>query len=160
MLFRAPEPKAQVSLSDQNLSVARRCCYHCHPCCHKLFTFSSSSPEPLGQFQVNLAQGIFEWLFIWRAPTFPRRENYEIAKVHWQIYKNLFSRTSRPISTELGTNHLLMKRIQSYTNEGLLLFPRGDNYEIGKIHWPIWKIFLSTTTTPSSTKLATNHLWM
>ena len=25
-------------------------------CCHKLFTFSSSSPEPLDQFQPNLAQ--------------------------------------------------------------------------------------------------------
>ena len=27
----------------------------------KLFTFSSSSPEPLGQFQPNLAQRIFCW---------------------------------------------------------------------------------------------------
>ena len=35
---------------DHNLSVVRRC--------RKLFTFSSSSPEPLGQFQPNLSQSI------------------------------------------------------------------------------------------------------
>ena len=29
--------------------------------CHKLFTFSSSSPEPLGQFQPKLAQSILGW---------------------------------------------------------------------------------------------------
>ena len=41
------------------LSVRRcsRCWLHCC-CCLKLFTFSSSSPEPLGQFQPNLAQSI------------------------------------------------------------------------------------------------------
>ena len=33
-----------MSFSDQNLSVVRRCR-------RKRFTFSSSSPEPLGQFQ-------------------------------------------------------------------------------------------------------------
>ena len=54
MIFSSPEPRAQVSLYDQILSVVRRRCR----CCHKLFTFSSSSPEPLGQFQPNLAQSI------------------------------------------------------------------------------------------------------
>ena len=53
MLFSSPEPKAQGSFSDQNLSVARR-----RPCCRKLFTFSSFFQEPLGQFQPNLAQSI------------------------------------------------------------------------------------------------------
>ena len=48
--FTSPEPKAQVSFPEQNLSVVRRRC-RC-----KLFTFSSSSPEPLGQHQPNLAQ--------------------------------------------------------------------------------------------------------
>ena len=47
--------KAQVSLSDQNLFVVRR---RCRCCCRKLFTFSSSPPEPLSQFQPNLAQCI------------------------------------------------------------------------------------------------------
>ena len=48
--FSSPEPKAQVNFSDQNLSVFRRRY-------RKFFTFSSS-PEPLGQFQSNLAQSI------------------------------------------------------------------------------------------------------
>ena len=48
--FSSPEPKAQVSFSDQNLSVVRRCrrCRRCRRRRRKLFTFSSSSPEPLG----------------------------------------------------------------------------------------------------------------
>ena len=62
--FSSPEPKAQVSFSDQNLSVVCRRCRRrrCRRCrrCRKLFTFSSSSPEPLGQFQPNLAQSIIE----------------------------------------------------------------------------------------------------
>ena len=69
ILISSPELKAQVSFSDQNLSVVRRrcrrwrrCrpCRRCRRCCRKLFTFSSSSPEPLGQFQSNLAQSILE----------------------------------------------------------------------------------------------------
>ena len=56
-IFSSPEPKAQVSFSDQNLSVVRRRCCRCR----KLFTFSSSSQEPLGQFQPNLAQSILGW---------------------------------------------------------------------------------------------------
>ena len=55
-LFSSPEPKAQVSFSDQILSVVRRC--RCRHRRRKLFTISSSSPEPLGQFQPNLAQSI------------------------------------------------------------------------------------------------------
>ena len=61
-IFSSPEPKAQVSFSDQNLSVVRRRCCRCCRCrCHKLFTFSSPSLEPLSQFQLNLAQSILGW---------------------------------------------------------------------------------------------------
>ena len=49
--FKLTWAKAQVSLSDRNLSVVR---------CH-CFTFSSSSPEPLDQYQANLAQSILCW---------------------------------------------------------------------------------------------------
>ena len=49
-IFSSPELKAQVSFSDRLLSVC--------PPVHKLFTFSSSSQEPLGQFQPTLAQSI------------------------------------------------------------------------------------------------------
>ena len=58
LVFSSPEQKEQVS----NLSVVHRhrrhhnCCC-CYRCC-KLFTFLSSSPEPQGQFQPNLAQSI------------------------------------------------------------------------------------------------------
>ena len=51
-VFSSPEPKDQVSFLDHNLSVVHR------RCCHKLFTFYSSSPEPLAQFQPNMAQSI------------------------------------------------------------------------------------------------------
>ena len=54
-IFSSLEPKAQVSFSDQNLSVLSR---RCRRRCRKLFTFSSSSPEPLGKFQPNLAHCI------------------------------------------------------------------------------------------------------
>ena len=63
------------------------CCF----CRLKLFTFSSSPPEPLGQFQAKLAQNSLGWLgdensslLKWRPSPFPRRENYQIAK-----FKNL-----------------------------------------------------------------------
>ena len=36
-------------------------CLSVRPSVCKLFTFSSSSPEPLGQFQPNLAQSILGW---------------------------------------------------------------------------------------------------
>ena len=48
-----------VHLSRRLKSVVRRCrcCRRCRRC-RKLSTFSSSSPEPLGQFQPILAQCI------------------------------------------------------------------------------------------------------
>ena len=55
IFFSSPEQKVQVSFSDHLSSVA--CLPVCPSVC-KLFTFSFSSPEPLGQFQPNLAQSI------------------------------------------------------------------------------------------------------
>ena len=52
-VISSPEPKAQMSFCDQNLSVIRRRCHRRRRCrcyCHKLFSFSFSSPEPPGQF--------------------------------------------------------------------------------------------------------------
>ena len=61
-IFSSPELKAQVSFSDHLSSVV---CLSVRPsvCLSvcKLFTFSFSSPEPLGQFQPNLAQSILGW---------------------------------------------------------------------------------------------------
>ena len=49
-IFSSPELKAQVIFSDHPSSVCPSVC--------KLFTLSSSSPEPLVQFQPNFAQSI------------------------------------------------------------------------------------------------------
>ena len=71
-VFSSPELKAQVSFSD-HVSSAVLPSVRLSVC--KLFTFSSSSPEPLGQFQPNLAQSIPEGdssLFKWRAPPFSK----------------------------------------------------------------------------------------
>ena len=84
--------------------------------------------------------------------------SYEIAKIHWQNLK-IFSRTTGPISTKLGTMHPWVKGTQVHSNEGLCPFPRGDNYEIAKIHWQNLKIF-SRTTGPISTKPDTVHPWV
>ena len=52
-----------------------------------------------------------------------------------------FSRITRPISTKLGTKHPWVKGIQVCTNKGPHLFPRGDNYEISKIHCRLLKSY-------------------
>ena len=63
-------------------------------------------------------------------------------------------------STKLGTMHPWVKGIQVCSIEGPCPFPRGDNYEIAKIHWKNLKIFFSKTTEPISTKLGTMHPWV
>ena len=84
---------------------------------------------------------------------FPRGDNNEIAKIHWWNFKIFFSRTTWPISTKLGTKHPWLKGIQDRSKVGPRPFPRGDNYEIAKIHWRNnLKIFFSRTTEPISTK--------
>ena len=57
VFFSSPELKAQVSFSDHLCpsSVCPSVCLSVCPSVCKLFTFSSSSPESLGQFQSNLA---------------------------------------------------------------------------------------------------------
>ena len=125
-LFSSPEPKSQVSTSDQKLSVVRRrrCC-----CCRrKLFTFSSSSAEPLGQPQSNLAQSIL----MWRGFKFVQMKGAAlfqgeiITKLRKYIdkckKKKLLLRTTGPMSTNLGTNHLWVKGIQVYSNGGFAFF--------------------------------------
>ena len=53
--------------------------------CHKLFKFSSSSPEPLCQFQPNLARSILGW----RGITFvPKWDNNKIAKFKYLLILN------------------------------------------------------------------------
>ena len=63
---------------------------------------------------------------------FPWGDNYEFAKIYWRIWKIIFSRTTGSISNKLSAMHPRVKGIQLYSNEGLLPFQRGDNYEIAK----------------------------
>ena len=75
---------------------------------------------------------------------------------NWKIF---FSKTTEPISTKLGTKHPWVKGIQISSKKGPRPFPRGDNYEIAKIHLWNLKIFYRTTG-PISTKLGTMHPWV
>ena len=69
-------------------------------------------------------------LFKWRAPPFSKGDSYEIAKIHWQNLNIFFWRTTWPISTKLGTNHLWVTGIQVCSNKGPRPFPRRYNFEI------------------------------
>ena len=125
----------------------------------RLKKFSSS--ELRGQFHRNLAQSILEGdsrLFKWRTIAF----QWGIITKLWKYineFENHFFQNHWANSTKLATNHPWVKEIQVYSNEGPDPFPRGDYYDIVKIHWQIWKIIFSKTTEPISTKLGTMHHW-
>ena len=93
-----------------------------------------------------------------RPRPFPRGDNYEKVKIHSLPNLKIFlSRTTGLISTKLGTKHPWVMEIQVCSNEGPHPFPRGDNYEIAKKHFPSLKIFSSRIIWPISTKLDTKH---
>ena len=50
-------------------------------------------------------------LLKWGARRFPRKYNYENAKIHWRNLNIFFSRTNGLILTKLGTKHFWMKWI-------------------------------------------------
>jgi hypothetical protein len=49
------------------------------------------------------------------------------------IEKKIFSRTSRPVSIKLGTNHSWIKGILNCSNKGPGPLQRGDNHKSAKI---------------------------
>ena len=112
------------------------------PFVHKLFTYSSSLQQPLGQFQPNLIQSILVWRGInfiktkghtfFQGEIITEKQKYIADKI--QNSKIFFSRTTGPILTKLGTKHPWKKGIQicSSSNGGPHPFPKGDNYEIAK----------------------------
>jgi hypothetical protein len=59
--------------------------------------------------------------------------------------KTIFSRTSKPISIKLGTNHPWVKRIKDCSKELPGSFPRVHNHRNAKIGWDHFKIFSRTT---------------
>ena len=112
--FSSPETKAQVSFSDQNLSVVCRRCCHCPRCWHwyELFTFSSSSPNNWANFnqtwhKASLGEGDSIYFSYEGARLFPRGDNYKIGKIHWWNLK-----TTGPISTKFGTKYYWFKGIR------------------------------------------------
>ena len=91
LFLSLPELKTQVSFSDRPF-VRQSIC--------QLFTFSSSSQEPLGQFRPMhpLVKG--NQIYSNEGPCiFPRGDNYEIAIIHRRNLKIFFTRTIMPIST-------------------------------------------------------------
>ena len=81
----------------------------------------SSSPEPLDQFQPNLSQCILGWrglrLYKWRAQPFSMERWLQNSEnTLKKLKKILFSRTTEPISTNLGTKHPWVRGIEICTN--------------------------------------------
>ena len=59
-----------------------------------------------------LAKGASNFLKWRTTPFFKEKDNNEIAKIHWQTLNVFFSRTTGPISTNLGTRHPCVKGAQ------------------------------------------------
>ena len=70
-------------------------------------------------------------------------KNFRVGRKNPNKQIIFFSRTTGPLSTKLGTKYPWMKGIQVCSRKGPRLFPRGDNYEIAKIHWRNLKNYTS-----------------
>jgi hypothetical protein len=64
------------------------------------------------------------------------------------ILKEIFSRTSRPISIKFDIDHPWVKGILNCSNKGPGPLQRGDNLKNAKMGWGHLKIFFSRTTEP------------
>ena len=117
---------------------------------------------------------------------FPGGDNYEIGKIHWRHVKIFSYRTAQLISTKLGTKHpwvegdsnlffyqkltdkilksssweLLELGIQVCSNEEPHPFPRGDDFEIVKIHWQNKNTLLLKNHGASFNQFDTKHSCM
>ena len=139
-IFCSPELKAQVSFSDHflsvRLSVRLSVCPSVWLYVCKLFTFSSSSQEPQGQFKqtwhkASLGGGDSS-LFKWGTHLFPRGDNSKNIKIISKTLRIFFFRTAGSISIILGTKHAWVVVIQVCLNEGPHPSLRGYNNEIEK----------------------------
>jgi hypothetical protein len=63
-----------------------------------------------------------------------RGGNHKNVKMGWGLLKIIFSRTTGPILTRLGTNRIWRERIQVPLKEGDIPSLRGYNSERVKIH--------------------------
>jgi hypothetical protein len=62
-----------------------------------------------------------------------RGDNHKNVKMGW-CHLKIFTRTTGPILTRLGTNHPWREGIQVCSKEGDCSSPRGDNSKRVKIH--------------------------
>ena len=116
LAFSSPGSRAQVSFSNQNLSIVRLRCVvgvvfnfsHLHLLQNHRANFNKTLHNGcLGEgIQVCSNEG---------ARPFERGDNYEKANIHWRNL-NIFSRTTGPISTKFGTKHPLIEWIQVCSN--------------------------------------------
>jgi hypothetical protein len=90
-----------------------------------------------------------------RSVPFQRGDNHKNVRMGWGHLK-IFSRTTGPMLTRLGTNHPWGEGIQVCSSEGRCPSLRGDNKRV-KIHKKYSKIFFSKTSGPISIKLGTNY---
>ena len=113
MFFCLPKLKAQVSFSDQNLSVVIVVVVvvvinfsHFHLLLQNLWAiFNQTWHKHLWVKGIQVCSN--------EGPhSFPRGDNYKSAKIHCQNFKIFFSRTTRPISNKLGTNYLWVKEFK------------------------------------------------
>ena len=105
--------KVFVSFSDWNLSVvSRRRCFHCN-CWRKLFTFSSSSPEPVSHFNQawHIASCEKEIEVCGNEGRHPFQGN--IIMIHWRNFNQTWHKA------------FLVKGIQFPLYEGQYPFPKG-----------------------------------
>jgi hypothetical protein len=80
-------------------------------------------------------------------PGVGRGHNRETIFTYVYIEKKIFfSRTSRPISFKLGTNHPWVKGILNSSNKGSGPLQRGDNHKNARMGWGHLKIFSTRTT--------------
>ena len=83
-------------------------CYSAHLSVYKIITFSFSSPEPLGHFQLN-SLGYDKFVQL-RASPFLRGDNGKITIIHSPHLLKIFFRTTWPIigTTKLSTKNPLV----------------------------------------------------
>ena len=164
ILFSSPEPKAQVSFSDHNLSVVLIVVVnfsHFHLLLQNHWTNFNQSRHKASLDEVDFwVKGI--QVCSSEVPClFPRGDNNEIAKVNWRNFKNLLIQDMWANFNQTWHNAYLGKGFQDCSNKGPCPCPRVDHYEIVNIHWHNFKkSSLTWTTCPNSCKLSTKHLWV
>ena len=155
--FSSPELKAQVSFSDRLSSVV---------CLSVRLSVRPSVSVNFSYFRFLLMNHWTNFnqtchkavlgegdssLFKWRAPPFSKGRYLWYSENTLMKFKNLFSRTTGPISTKLGTKHYWVKGTQGFVNKDQSILKKEiiyfsfhyQHYDIiAPIKWAMWPICL------------------